>query len=728
MFQKSPSTLGTVSYMSPEQARGDPVDHRADIWALGVVFYEMLAGQTPFKGEYEQAVLYSILNAEPDPVTTFQSDLSYEYLHLINKALEKDPKNRYQSVNGMLVDLQRLKRDTSKIVQVPPPGYPAPEKEAAPTTTAVTPEPARRALSQAPLRYAGAAALVVLLLVAGYFLLRGIGGPQLPQFGKTTQVTTAVGVEDYPSWRPDGTELAYESNQSGNWDIWVKQVKGGSPVNRTVDHGGTDRYPSWSPDGSQIAFWSEREGGGYFVMPALEGIARKIESTPEYPFWRRPGPPQWSTDGTELAYAVSDSGLSYSAVIVSLQSGNSTRHRLPGFEDGLPGWELSWSPDGRFFAYATAWDLVGATSQVWIMRLSDGIGFKVTHGWTVDWSPSWSPDGDALYYVSNRTGSFDLWQQWIGDEGSPKDSPVQLTPGLEIRYANFSPDRSKLAYSKGKQITNLWRMPIEKDRPVSWTDAEQLTFGQAIITNMKLSPDSKWLVYTKRWEGKRHMWVMPSGGGEPRRVLMDPMNQIMPQWSPDGKEIAFHTEEPGMYNIWVTPIAGGRARQITRGETQNMTARWSPDGNSIAFLSLRNGNWDVCVIPVEGGEAQQLTKHPAMDFNPTWSPDSKWIIFSSHRNGALRTWRVLSTGGNPELVTGSEFRSGIKSPDGKKIYLNRNGNIWEVPVEGGPERQITNLSAKYGSSVSLWAADRQYLYFTWGEDTGDIWVMDVEWE
>ena len=210
--------------------------------------------------------------------------------------------------------------------------------ETAASGKAAVPQPRRRRV----LSLVAAAAVVA--VIAGWFWLSAEKG--LPRLTNPSQITTASEVEGYPSWRPDGTQLAYESSQNGNWDIWVTQVSGGRPVNLTEDYPGEDRFPSWSPDGSQIAFYSKRNGGGYFVMPALGGEPRKIAPAPRP---RRDGPPQWAPDGSRLAFAGGGS-----AEIVSIERGSTERLTLPGLD--RKGWHLSWSPDGRFFAYTDAVD------------------------------------------------------------------------------------------------------------------------------------------------------------------------------------------------------------------------------------------------------------------------------------------------------------------------------------------------------------------------------------
>jgi Tol biopolymer transport system component len=153
----------------------------------------------------------------------------------------------------------------------------------------------------------------------------------------------------------------------------------------------------------------------------------------------------------------------WSAEIVSVERGSTQRLALPGPESPR-GWHLSWSPNGRFFAYTTAWDEWDRRPQVWVVRLADGQGVPVTEVETRDdtfnSSPSWSPDSRSLYFISNRGGSMDLWRRGIATEGTPTGTSQRLTTGVEMLFARFSPDAKRLAYSKGRKMANIWRVPF----------------------------------------------------------------------------------------------------------------------------------------------------------------------------------------------------------------------------------------------------------------------------
>jgi Tol biopolymer transport system component len=705
---KSGSTLGTVAYMSPEQVQGMEVDHRTDIWSFGVVLYELLTGELPFKGDYEQVVMYAIVNMKAQPLTALRPEVPAELERVVMKAMAKKLDERYQTTDALLPELSML-RETLK--------------------SKLSTKPGRRDYARISGRRltTGAAMLVAFLIMASYLLVRLANKkPPAPQLVNPLQITFTAGMEDWPSWSPESGRLAYASNQDGNWDIWVTQLNAGQPLNRTANYDGRDWFPSWSPDGSLIAFWSEREDGGYFVMSPLAGSPRKITKTGLLSATT----PQWSTDGSLLACVVEDTaGLLIR--IVSLQSGNVQSISLPAKKTSVD--DLSWSPDGHFFAYVEAAASVAQVTQLWILRVADGAVIPITEGRTEVWSPSWAGDGQTLYFISNRGGSMDLWQQRLRDDGTPNGDPQPITTGIGMRRAAFSRDGAKLVYSKGRRVANLWCVPILKDRPANWAEATQLTRDHAYIEFVDVSPDGKSLLLNSDRSGNPDLWAMPATGGEMQQITSDPTPDWNPFWSPNGKEILFYAYRSGNRDIWVQPVDGGPARQVTKHQASDLYADWSPDGKEICFASLRSGNYDLWIVPSEGGEERQLTAHPANDYQPEWSPEGAWIVFVSDRSGEASLWRIPANasdeGERAEPLTQASAKYSRWSPDGQWVYFldNQSNNIWAVSSNGNHERPVTNFTGQLGElSHQALATDGRQLFFTWIEDIGDLWVMKVE--
>jgi len=584
----------------------------------------------------------------------------------------------------------------------------------------------------------------VVLLVAGA-VLGSLFGPgsrssesNVPRLTNPVQVTSAIGVENHPTWSPEGGRIAYMSDQSGNLDIWVSQVSGGPPVNLTEDFTGRDSDPSWSPDGGQIGFKSDRDGGGCFVMSALGGTPRRILSqatlgppgteSVSLRSGSRPLPmsrtrPAWSPDGSKIACPdVDEEGPLVD--IVTLTTQEVERARLQGQYSAM---NLTWSPDGRFFAYVDAIDITAETTRLWIVSLS-GESIPLTDGTTEVWSPDWSQDGKSLFYVTNRGGSKDLWMQALNEDATPQREPEAVTTGLGIQSASFLADGTRMAYSKGGRFANVWRVPILPDRAAAWSDAEQLTFDQAFVEFVDLSPDARRLVVSSNRGGFLDLWTLPAEGGEMQPLTNDPAPDWSPSWSQDGKEIAFYSSRVGNRDIFAIPSDGGPVRQLTTHTGGDIMPFWSPDGQRIAYTSVRGGNYDIWVMSATGDEQTRLTEYGGEDNVPAWSPNGRWIAFASSRDGG-GLWRVGASGGEPERLTDQDGFLPRWSPDGETIYFlgGFGGNeLWAIYLEDRVERVVADLSGKPGilGNYAL-ATDGQYLYFTWEETLGDIWVMDV---
>ncbi len=704
--------VGTLGYMAPEVLQGEAATTRSDIWALGVLLYEMASGAQPFTGTTQTDVVAAVMKESPAPLP---AKVSPGLRNVIEHCLIKEPARRYPHPSAIQAALDAIHSDMSVA-----------------RSGVITGPSSRWGWRVATMVGTVALAAVIVYLARSNEPTRSRA--TVPRLGNPVQVTRATGIEDYPSWSPDGQSLVYESNDGGDWNIWVSQLGGGQPLNRTSDSELYDRHPSWSPDGSQIAFLSGRDGGAngsLYVMPVLAGPARQIvrDATPGTDL-------EWSPNGGELVYR-RRTGLA----IVSLASGESTD------VTGFAGMDFAWSPDGRFVASVRG-NHTNFVTQVRVVRLADGEVIPITDVQGLNWSPTWSPDSRTLYFVSDRNGERDLWQQALDAEGRPDGSAQAVTAGLGLFHAALAPDGSRLACSRGGRVANVWRVPILTDRPATWTDAQQITFDQAFIDHAEASPNGERLVINSNRGGNWDLWVQPAAGGDPQQVTTHAAPDGQPQWSPDGTMLVFDSHRSGSRDVWVIPAQGGPARRLTSHEGSDWYPSWSPDGRRIAFKSNRTGGNEFWTVPVDGGEPTQVT-HDVRGANlgAVWSPDGQWLSFTGrtdHDPSEINSlWRVRATGGEAsELVrpAASAMRDGsapsghVWSSDGRFLYFaeflvdqRRWGDLWSSSVSTGEEQQLTDLTGRSGSvnGVGL-STDGEHLYFVWQEDSvGDIWVMDV---
>ena len=310
--------------MSPEQARGQQVDARTDIWSLGVMLYEMVAGRVPFAAPSGTDVLAAILQNEPAPVARFEPDAPPEVQRILTKTLRKDRSQRYQTVQDLLLDLQALREDLQ-----------AHARSGSAPVTAITTEPVASGSSptvlplrrRSPVWLAVAAAVLVLGGLAAVWMWRTSRFAQTAAAPTTaavqrslTRLTFAPGLQTDVTFSPDGRFIAYASDQGGNFDIWVQPTGGGGDPVQVTKSAAADTEPDWSPDGSQIVFRSERDGGGLFVVSALGGPERRLAA-----FGVRP---KWSPDGSRILFASAPAGVARVLLFVVGTDGSAPTTRI----------------------------------------------------------------------------------------------------------------------------------------------------------------------------------------------------------------------------------------------------------------------------------------------------------------------------------------------------------------------------------------------------------------
>jgi Tol biopolymer transport system component len=653
------AAMGTAAYMSPEQARGEKLDARTDLFSFGSVLYEMATGRRAFAGDSPGTIFDAILNRAPIPPLRLNPELPPELERIIKKALEKDRDLRYQHAADLRTGLKRLKRDTdsgrSAAVAVAPPSR---RQE---TRAGETPTLRRR---WAALALAGVALIAV---VAGAVWFHFSPRPGSKAAGPPMRIvpfTSFPGRQDDARFSPDGNQVAFEwdGEKEDNWDIYVKQVGGEGLLRLTTGPRGNCN-PSWSPDGRYIAFWRMVDGEDrVYEIAALGGPERKLLTMSLGALWYMESL-DWSPDGKYLAYV--DRLTDQTSPTLFLLPVDNPQNRRPlttsagQSEENEP----RFSPDGQTVAFCR---MSGArtANDIYVVGTAGGQPKRLTFDNTSISGLDWTPDGAYIVFSSDRlSGAGRLWKV-SASGGQPEPLPVGQGGAYQ---PSLSRDGHRLAYTQRFDSVDIWRYEVSR-------------------TTGRSAPPTKLIAST-------------GGNGSP-------------QFSPDGKKIAFHSSRTGNPEIWVCDSDGLSARQLTHLDTRAANPQWSPDGQQLAFESSPEGHQAVFVVSAEGGQPRRLTTGPSVDALPRWSRDSKWIYFASDRTGALQVWKMPAEGGQAVQVTRKGGQAAFESPDGKTLYYARGWDVpglWMVPVEGGEERLVLEQLdvADWGN----WGVAKEGIYY-----------------
>jgi eukaryotic-like serine/threonine-protein kinase len=697
--------MGTAYYMSPEQARGLPIDARTDIWSLAVVVYEMIGGQLPFEGPTGNDVIAAILDREPISLLRHSPETPKELDWILKKALRKDRDERYQTARELLTDFKNLKE---------------------PWALEVGQKWQRRQVKILAALLAGVA-----LIVAGYFWLRPRQNPnrsQAPANFSFTQLTYQSGTEFFPSLSPDGKTFIYASRESGNWDIYLQRVGGTNPIKLTKDSAADDSQPAFSPDGERIAFRSERDGGGIFLMGATgESITRVSDFGYS---------PAWSPDGAEIVVGTekipqpSTRPTKSQLWTIDIKSNN---RRLISEGDAL---QPTYSPHKYRIAYWGRPSKAGQREDIWTIPVGGGEAVRITDGTTIDINPVWSPDGRYLYFSSNRGGSLNVWRVAIDEKsGATLAQPEAVTTigaATSALQLSFSRDGRRLAYIAQEDIRNLRKVPFDPETGKIAGEPVWISRGSLQLWFPELSPDGEWVTACSRGQ-QRHVYIMRPDGSDLRDLTDDNFrNDGWPRWSPDGKRIAFTSRRTGDYELWVINRDGSGLRQLTDSKGAHYSP-WSSDGR-IAYSDHWPKNECVIIEPDKGGSELKplyLTSlpNPSMSFEGwSFSPDAKKLAGINHLpNGSHSGIGIydLASGAYEWLTDFGDWPVWLN--DNRRLLFVSQGKIFLYDTQSRqyrPVLTVTDQDVDIGSA-SL-SRDNRMIYFTFVSAEADIWLMNLD--
>jgi eukaryotic-like serine/threonine-protein kinase len=688
--------MGTVSYLSPEQVRRQEVDHRTDIFSLGVVLYEMLAGERPFRGENAGEVFDQIIRSEPKPINSNHS--SAALTRIVARALAKVPDKRYGSAEELRSDLVSAAQlvDSARVSRWP--------------------------------KVAALIAGIGLLTAAALWLWQTRRAPSAPRvvFASAAQKLTDLPQEEmFPTLSPDGKTLVFASSQSGTWDIYRQTVGERSAVNLTMSSDSADTQPAVSPDGARIAFRSFGGESGVFVMN-IDGS--NVTQVTDSGF-----NPAWSPDGSELV--VNDDNITdyegrntypSASKLWAVNIASRTR-RMITTQDAV---QANWSPNGHRLAF---WgEQKGGHRDIWTVA-ADGRSepVEVTDDGFIDWNPIWSPDGQYLYFLSNRGGEMNLWRVAIDETtGSLRSEPEPATlPSNNCQHVSFARNGNSLVYGQSTRSENVWQIGFDPARAEVVGAAAFLTQGLKRYTHFNLAPDEQSFVYLARGEPQQDLFTADRVGTPLHRLTDDVAQDIVPHWSPDGQWIAFLSDRSGKYEIWKVRPDGSGLVQMTHEPDRDLIAPvWSPDSKRLLY-QVRNVN--SYVIDADRSGSQQTPQalggnSPEGLIPMDWSPDGTmlvgWQPLEKRRTivvyfFAEQRYQTFATGRGSFPIWLSDNRHVLFREGGKLFVLDRVSEKW---------REILSLKApSLIGSYSL-SRDNRRLYYTSASNEADVWLLNLE--
>ncbi len=747
--------MGTVHYMSPEQARGLEIDGRSDIWSCGVVLYEMLTGQVPFVGETMTDIIVAILQSEPAPLATYEPNAPAELQRIIRKALQKNRAERYQTVKDLLLDLKSLKHKLELAEELERSGPHAPGPLAAPggatragggatmtgtaartghmeasgaafDQTARTTSSAEYFVGKIRRHRTGALVGLAVLLSVGaalaYALYRFAAAREASaHFQKfTPKRLTVAGNVDNVSVSPDGKFIAYvlsEGDKSGLWTQAITTSGGGAIVQPEKDI--SLSATTFSPDGDYLYYLRREKSGptNLYQVSVLGGPAKKVLADISSPVTFAP-------DGKQLAFVRATADATQLLVANVLDSGNErvlvTRRQPETFLN----YGASWSPDGQTIAIG-AFSTEGGALHATVLGVAvagGAVSPLTQQSWEHVGRVAWFRDGSGLALVADEKAKPDaqIWQL-----SYPAGKAQRITTDLN-RYSynslSLTADNGALATVQVQRNATISVAPTkDADRP------QQLTAGINTydgIHGVAWTPDGERIVYVSAADNNYDLYVMNRDGSSRTRLTYSPDFDWYPTISPDGRSIVFMSKRSGKYDLWRMDIDGSNQKPLT-DSGQDYYPVFSPDGHWVVYIA---GDL-IWKVPFAGGPPVRVSDQRAR--YATVSPDGKRIAY--HSSGERGQVGIIPfAGGAPEQTL--DFNPILPwlrwSPDGHSlIYVSASqggANLWSLPIDGRPEQQLTHFPPAGTISYFDLTPDGKQLVFSQAAEPSNAVLLSEE--
>ena len=655
--------VGTAAYMSPEQALGQPLDARSDIFSFGVVLHEALAGQRPFIGASDLDLLHAIVHAPAGPLP---NDMPVALRMVVEKALEKDPADRFQSMREMVVDLRRVLRLSAE----------------GPAPIATTSRSVRARRWLAPV------AALLILVAAGVLFMSRSRQPAEPVRRDYTQLTNFADSAHSPSLSPDGRMLTFVRGEStfssGPGQIYVKLLPDGEAVQLTKDSL-PKAGPKFSLDGARIGY-STPDGSGArldtWIVPVLGGQPRLF-----------------LTNASGLTWIQNERNMvaaSPSFVLFSEFTGQGFQMSIVSSTESRTGQRTVYMPPESGMAHRSY--LSPDRKQVLLteMNFNSWLPCRLmpfdgsSPGEPVGPAPAqctdaaWSPDGKWMYFSTNTGSGVHTWRQRF-----PDGTPEQVTFGVtEEEGIHFAPDGRSFVTSIGNRQSTVWVHDSRGDRQIT---SEGFAFFPTV------SPDGKKVYYLVRGGGAQNfltggLWAADLDSGQRQRLLPD-FQMLHYTVSADGQRVVFvAADEKAGTPVWLASLNGGTApRRLT---TMNSGAAYFGAPGEVVFAGEEKAVLFIYRIKDDGSELQKMIPTP-MIFPFGVSPDGRWVPAAEGPTPEARNALMVypAGGGPPTLICRCYPPPNIDNgpmpshlswtPDGRFLYLKFDASLYAIPLQPG---------------------------------------------
>jgi Tol biopolymer transport system component/predicted Ser/Thr protein kinase len=701
------TVVGTVGYMSPEQVHGRTLDARSDIFSLGVLLYEMLAGRRAFEAESTAGLLSAVLRDDPPPLRTIDASVPRSVERITARCLEKEPGRRYQTA----ADLMRALEDARDDLTAFPGAAPATSIAGPPSPSAQAPLATLRRRVLRPLGYiaTGAAVSALLLLAAGAF------DPPVVLTPRHTPFITEQAGASQPAWARDGQSIAYlAAAENGTQQLFVRTLDGDQPTQLTRRSDSVEGGLGWSPDGTRVYFYLD---GDLASVGIAGGEPTLIAQGSDAGFAVGP-------DGRTVVSARRTGGLT-SLSVIDLATGAETRLDRPGLPTPLIAVaSLAFSPDGAQLAM-TAGTTANTPQGLWIIPWPEGAVRQALVGAPIDLGTAqgigWMPDSRRVVFNANPAHELTS-RLFIGDTIS--GAVHQITVGVNSEVSpTVSSDGSRIAFVSRRLGRDLLALPVDGSTPNPLLQSSR----NESFPDMSASGALAYVTDADGWPAVRLRMGTDTWS---RRMGRNITNVAQVRLSPDGQRVSVDDTSSAEHSIVIYAVAGGAPVRLDRESTDQHGASWSPDGNWIAYRRLLKNRWELVKAPVGGGSHAVLAGFEAIGGGGTtdWSPSGSWIGHTMEDDGV----HLVAPDGNARRVLAGPRPAAFRfSRNGSRLLAIRRGEgrRWELAtwdVDSGRTLRVVALPLAASTEIqgmSL-SADESQVIVGAGTPTSDIWLLE----